>query len=244
MNDEPRRAAATKFQFHLAFPVRDLEEARTFYVDAIGCIQGRSTWNHIDFDMFGHHVVAHLAPTQPRAIRSEFDGHEVPIPHFGLNLERTEWERLAERLKRTRCAFREYPHVRMAGQVGEHDTLFVYDPSGNALEFKSFRNPLHVFTIDASQDAPPPSPDSDEVLRPRIEAAIHGVRGSVEEELLSSGFLDSVRVMELVAVIQRDLGVSLGHLQKSDMASVTALVRAVGHTIRERSAFEKREARS
>jgi hypothetical protein len=234
----------TKSQFHLAFPVRDLEEARTFYTDAIGCIQGRETWNHIDFDMFGHHVVAHLAPESPRAGRSEFDGHEVPVPHFGLNLEPEAWERLAERLTRTRCVFREYPHVRMVGQVGEHDTLFVYDPSGNALEFKSFRNPSHVFTIDPSQDAPPPPPDSDEVLRPRIQAAIHRVRGKVEEELMSSGFLDSIRAMELVTAIQQDLGVSLGDLQKTDMASVTTLVKAVGQVVRARSASEGQADRS
>jgi len=228
----------TRSQFHLAFPVRNLEEARAFYIDTIGCIQGRETGNHIDFDMFGHHVVAHLVSEGPRAARSEFDGHEVPVPHFGLNLAHEDWERLADRLKQTRCAFREYPHVRMVGQVGEHDTLFVYDPSGNALEFKSFRNPSHVFTVDPSQDAPPPPPDSDDVLRPRIQAALHRVRGAVEEELLSSGFLDSLRAMELVTVIQQDLGVSLGHLQKSDMASVTALVRAVGGAVRALSAHE------
>jgi hypothetical protein len=230
-------------QFHLAFPVRDLEEARTFYIDTLGCIQGRATWNHLDLDMFGHHVVAHLVSEGPRAARSEFDGHEVPIPHFGLNLEREAWDRLAERLKRTRCVFREYPHVRMAGQVGEHDTLFVYDPSGNALEFKSFRNPSHVFTIDPGQDVPPPPPDSDEVLRPRIQAAIHRVRGSVEEELMSSGFLDSISAMELVTAIQDDLGVSLGDLQKTDLASATTLVAAVGQVVRARSAPEGRAVR-
>lgn len=244
MNREAERSVATQFQFHLAFPVRDLEEARAFYVDAVGCVQGRATWNHIDFDMFGHHVVAHLAPERPRAVRSEFDGHEVPVPHFGLNLERSDWVRLSERLKRTRCVFREYPHVRMLGQVGEHDTLFVYDPSGNALEFKSFRNPTHVFTIDPSQDVPPPPPDSDEVLRPRVQAAVHGILGSVEEQLLESGILDSVRAMELVAVIQDELGVSLGHLQKSDMASVTALVRAVGDAVRKRPSVKSSEPQS
>jgi extradiol dioxygenase family protein len=219
-------------QFHLAFPVRDLEAARAFYLDVIGCRLGRETANHIDFDMFGHHVVAHLVPDQGRATRSEFDGHEVPIPHFGLNLPRDDWRRLAERLQRSRCTFREYPHRRMVGQVGEHDTLFVYDPSGNALEFKSFHNPAHVFTIDSSQHAPPPPPDSPEVLRPRIQAALHRVCGAVEDELMSSGVLDSFRAMELVSVIQDDLGISLDELQKTDLATLADLVGAVGRAVR------------
>jgi extradiol dioxygenase family protein len=147
----------TTSQFHLAFPVRDLEAARAFYIDTIGCKQGRETSNHIDFDMFGHHIVAHLVPTGPGAAASEFDGHEVPVPHFGLNLERVAWAELAERLKRSRCNFREYPHARLVGQLGEHDTLFVYDPSGNALEFKSFRNPAHVFAQVHNRGAFPAS---------------------------------------------------------------------------------------
>ena len=219
-------------QFHLAFPVRDLDEARAFYIETIGCRPGRETWNHIDFDMFGHHVVAHLVPDPAQAAGGEFDGHEVPVPHFGLNLERAEWERLADRLKRSGCNFREYPHVRMAGQVGEHDTLFVYDPSGNALEFKSFRNPAHVFTVDRSQDAPPPPPDSPHVIRPRVEAAVHRVRGSVEEQLVASGFLDSIGAMEVVAALQHDLDISLSHLQMRDMATVGSLVKAVAAALR------------
>jgi hypothetical protein len=219
-------------QFHLAFAVRDLEAARAFYIDTIGCRPGRATDNHLDFDMFGHHVVAHLVAERPRSATSEFAGHEVPIPHFGLNLDRAQWTQLADRLTRTRCVFREYPHVRMAGQVGEHDTLFVYDPSGNALEFKSFRDPGHVFTIDRSQDAPAPSADSDEVLRPRIQAAIHRLFGAVEDELMASGFLDSIGAMELVAALQDDLGVPLGALRNTDLASLTTLVAAVGAAVR------------
>ncbi|HEX2687352.1 MAG TPA: VOC family protein [Kofleriaceae bacterium] len=219
-------------QFHLAFPVRDLEAARAFYIETIGCKQGRQTWNHIDFDMFGHHVVAHLASTRAAAVPSEFDGHEVPVPHFGLNLPRKEWEQLAERLKRSRCHFREYPHARMVGQVGEHDTLFVYDPSGNALEFKSFRNPSHVFATDPSHDGAAPAPDSEQVLRPRVEAALHRTRGSVQEELLASGFLDSIGAMELVAAVQQDLGVELADLQMSELATVTTLVAAVAAAVR------------
>lgn len=218
-------------QFHLAFPVHDLEAARAFYLGAIGCTQGRETGNHIDFDMFGHHVVAHLAP-RPEASASDFDGHAVPVPHFGLNLARAPWEALAARLVRARCRFREYPHARLVGQLGEHDTLFVYDPSGNALEFKSFRHPEHVFSTQGQHDFAPPAPDSAQVVRPRVEAAVHHLRGSVPEGLLETGFLDSIAAMELVAAIQRDLGVSLAELQLSDLASVTTLTAAVSRALR------------
>lgn len=213
-------------QFHLAFGVRDLEEARAFYVGTIGCKQGRETTNHIDFDMFGHHVVAHLVPAAPRLAPSEFDGHEVPVPHFGVNLERDDWEKLADRLKQSRCRFREFPHARLVGQVGEHDTLFVYDPSGNSLEFKSFRNPSHVFATDAQPDGAQ-VPDREQVLRPRIEAAIHRTRGQVQEQLLVSGFLDSIGGMELVDAVQQDLGIALPELQIGDLATVATLVAAV-----------------
>ena len=218
----------SRAQFHLAFPVRDLEEARAFYLETIGCKQGRETHNHIDFDMFGHHVVAHLVADEPRAAASEFDGHEVPVPHFGLNLERAQWQQLADRLKRSRCRFREYPHARLVGQVGEHDTLFVHDPSGNALEFKSFRDPSQVFAI-APHDADAASGAS--VLRPRIEAVIHRVRGSVQDELLASGFVDSIGAMELVAALSQDLGVALDELQLRDLATVTTLAEAVAAAV-------------
>jgi hypothetical protein len=139
-------------QFHLAFPVRDLDEARKFYLGLIGCIEGRATWNHVDFNMFGHHVVAHLAPDGPgKAIPSEFDGREVPVPHFGLNLEWAEWEGLAARLKAGGANFRDPPHIRLRGKVGEHGSMFVYDPSGNALEFKAFRDPRQCFEIDPAE---------------------------------------------------------------------------------------------
>lgn len=225
-------------QFHLAFGVRDLEEARAFYIETIGCRQGRETASHIDFDMFGHHVVAHLVPAAAPVAPGEFDGHEVPVPHFGVNLARDDWEQLAARLKRSRCRFREYPHARLVGQVGEHDTLFVHDPSGNSLEFKSFRNPSHVFAVDPQHGAPVPG--REQVLRPRIEAAIHGTRGSVQEGLLATGFLDSIAAMELVAAIQQDLGVALDELQMSDLATVTTLVAAVAAAER-RAAAGRRE---
>lgn len=218
-------------QFHLAFPVRDLEEARAFYLEIIGCAQGRETHNHIDFDMFGHHVVAHLVPGEARAAASEFDGHEVPVPHFGLNLERAQWLALAERLQRSRCRFREYPHARLVGQTGEHDTLFVYDPSGNALEFKSFRDPAQVFATAPPGAAAAPEPSRASVLRPRIEAVIHRLRGSVQDGLLASGFIDSIGAMELVAALSQDLGVALDDLQLRDLATVAALSEAVAAAV-------------
>jgi len=214
------------YQFHLAFPVRDLDEARAFYIETIGCRPARETGNHIDLDMFGHHVVAHLVPEVQKAAPGEFDGHEVPVPHFGLNLDQADWQELADRLKRSRCNFREYPHVRMVGQVGEHDTLFVYDPSGNALEFKSFRNPAHVFATGALH-AGAPLPERAQTLRPRIEAVIHRVRGSVQDGLLATGFVDSIGAMELVAAVQDELGVALDDLEIGDLATVTTLVEAV-----------------
>jgi extradiol dioxygenase family protein/acyl carrier protein len=229
-------------QFHLAFGVRDLEEARAFYLETIGCKQGRETASHIDFDMFGHHVVAHLVPAGPQAAPGEFDGHEVPVPHFGVNLDRGDWEQLAERLQRSRCRFREYPHARLVGQIGEHDTLFVYDPSGNSLEFKSFRNPSQVFATDAQHDGAP-VPDRERVLRPRIEAAIHRTRGAVQEELLATGFLDSIGAMELVAAVQQDLGIALGELELRDLATVTTLVAAVAAAERCAVAGDRREER-
>jgi uncharacterized protein len=218
-------------QFHLAFSVHDLEEARAFYVGLLGCTMGRETWNHLDFNMHGHQVVAHLGPNAPRAWPSEFDGHEVPVPHFGLNLDRAAWQALAQRLKQSRCHFREYPHTRLAGQLGEHDTMFIYDPSGNALELKSFRDPSQVFAIDPELASTAPAPDSEDVLRPRIEATIHRVRGSVEEGLLATGFLDSIAVIELVVELQRDLGIKLD-LQLTDFSSIATLVAAIGAVVR------------
>lgn len=148
----------SKAQFHLAFPVRDLLEARAFYVGVIGCTEGRSDVHHVDFNMFGHHVVAHIAPKNhdnpDNEAISKFDGRDVPIPHFGLNLEWDEWEQLAERLKHSGARFRDLPHVRLKGRVGEHASLFVYDPSGNALEFKAFRDPSQVFSRDPLDGEP------------------------------------------------------------------------------------------
>lgn len=136
-------------QFHLAIPVKDLEQARYFYRDVLGATEGRSTENHIDFDLYGHHFVAHIAPEDDSlfaSFDSEFHGEKVPVPHFGLNLDRQAWVDLAERIKSYDHPFYDPPHIRMAGKPGEHGTLFILDPSGNALEFKAFLNHDEVFS--------------------------------------------------------------------------------------------------
>lgn len=132
--------------FHLAFPVNDLAAARKFYGDVLGCEEGRSSPEWIDFDLFGHQIVAHL---QPAALgdkaSSAVDGHEVPIPHFGLIMDMASWEKLAERLKKAGTTFVIEPYVRFAGLTGEQATMFVRDPAGNALEFKAFRDMGQIF---------------------------------------------------------------------------------------------------
>ena len=132
--------------FHLAFPVDDLSAARTFYGDVLGCKEGRSDPAWVDFDLFGHQIVAHL---QPGAVgdraSSAVDGHGVPIPHFGLVMEMPDWENLASRLKAAGVEFVIEPYVRFAGLPGEQATMFVRDPSGNALEFKAFRDMSQIF---------------------------------------------------------------------------------------------------
>ena len=133
--------------FHLAFPVRDLTEARSFYGGLLGCPEGRSSPSWIDFDFHGHQIVAHLAPDEcgPRRTStdigsgtSEVDGEAVPVRHFGAVLSIADWEHLAEKLKRVDTRFLIEPQVRFKGQVGEQATMFFLDPSGNALEFKAF----------------------------------------------------------------------------------------------------------
>lgn len=132
--------------FHLAFPVHDLDAARTFYGGVLGCPEGRSDPAWIDFDLYGHQIVAHLQPQAAgdRAT-SAVDGHGVPIPHFGLILPMEQWESLAERLKAAGTTFVIEPYVRFAGLPGEQATMFIRDPSGNALEFKAFRDLSQVF---------------------------------------------------------------------------------------------------
>jgi extradiol dioxygenase family protein len=132
--------------FHLAFPVHDLAAARAFYGGILGCDEGRSSGHWIDFNLYGHQIVAHLDPAA-RAVSTHnpVDGHDVPVPHFGVVLERGDWDALAERLKAAGVRFGIEPHVRFAGQVGEQATMFFYDPSGNALEFKSFADDDMLF---------------------------------------------------------------------------------------------------
>jgi len=131
--------------FHLAFPVDDLPRARQFYGDLLGCPEGRSSDEWIDFDLYGHQIVAHLAP--PRAVdhHNEVDGHAVPVPHFGVVLDWQQFHDLADRLRSRGTKFVIEPGIRFAGQVGEQATMFFRDPSGNALEFKAFRDRSQLF---------------------------------------------------------------------------------------------------
>lgn len=132
--------------FHLAFPVHDLAEARHFYGDVMGCVEGRSSDHWIDFNFFGHQIVAHLdAASRSVATHNPVDGHDVPVPHFGVVLTMDQWEALAERVKAAGIRFGIEPHVRFKGQVGEQATMFFYDPSGNALEFKAFADDANLF---------------------------------------------------------------------------------------------------
>lgn len=135
--------------FHLAFPVHDLDEARRFYVGVLGCREGRSAERWVDFELFGHQLSAHLCPDAcPGAARpatNPVDGDEVPIRHFGVVLEWRAWEALAEGLKARGVPFLIAPRVRFRGEVGEQGTFFVTDPSGNALELKSFQDPARLF---------------------------------------------------------------------------------------------------
>ncbi|HEX8486033.1 VOC family protein [Sphingomonas sp.] len=132
--------------FHLAFPVHDLAAARAFYGGVLGCPEGRSSDAWIDFDLFGHQIVAHLSPqARPAGITNPVDGHAVPVPHFGVVLEMADWQSLADRVEAAGVAFGIAPHVRFFGQAGEQATMFFCDPSGNALEFKAFGDDSQIF---------------------------------------------------------------------------------------------------
>ncbi|QIL02016.1 VOC family protein [Sphingomonas sinipercae] len=133
--------------FHLAFPVDDLGAARRFYGDLIGCAEGRSADEWIDFNLFGHQIVAHLAPAT-RLSSNAVDGHDVPVPHFGVVLPMEEWRALAERLTAAGTQFVIEPTVRFEGTAGEQATMFLLDPAGNALEFKAMANPANLFATD------------------------------------------------------------------------------------------------
>jgi len=132
--------------FHLAFPVHDLAAARGFYGGLLACAEGRSSDHWVDFDLCGHQIVAHLDPAaKPAETSNPVDGHDVPVPHFGVVLEWDAWHALADRLKTAGIRFGIAPYIRFEGQVGEQATMFFYDPSGNALEFKAFRDPGQLF---------------------------------------------------------------------------------------------------
>ena len=132
--------------FHLAFPVTSLAAARAFYGDLLGCPEGRSSEDWVDFDFHGHQIVAHLSPTEAgHHNTSAVDGDNVPVRHFGLVLPMAEWHALADKLRAAGTRFVLAPHVRFKGQVGEQATMFFLDPCGNALEFKAFADPGQLF---------------------------------------------------------------------------------------------------
>lgn len=131
--------------FHLAFPVNDLEAARQFYGGLLGCKEGRSSERWIDFDLFGHQIVAHLSETEGVRTSNHVDADDVPVPHFGIVLPMNEWRVLAEKLRSSGVEFIIEPKIRFAGEVGEQATMFFLDPSGNALEFKGFNDFSQVF---------------------------------------------------------------------------------------------------
>ena len=130
--------------FHLAFSVRDLDEARAFYVDVLGCSVGRSAENWMDFNFFGFQITAHLASdvsTQSNPV----DDHDIPVPHFGLIMDWEDWHRAVDHMAYIGVEFRVQPHVRFKGEVGEQATFFLADPSGNCLEFKAFKKTSMIF---------------------------------------------------------------------------------------------------
>lgn len=131
--------------FHLAFPVHDLDAARAFYGDLLGCAEGRSSDEWIDFDFHGHQIVAHRTGEAGDRAATPVDGHDVPVPHFGLVLDMETWEKLAARLQDAGTRFVIEPTVRFKGRPGEQATMFLRDPSGNALEFKAFADQAQLF---------------------------------------------------------------------------------------------------
>ena len=132
--------------FHLAVPVNDLDAARNFYGTTLGCPEGRSSSEWIDFDFFGHQLVAHLAPEEcGHTTSNEVDGHQVPVKHFGVVLTMSDWNTLAKRLQDNKMHFVIEPQIRFKGEVGEQATMFFLDPAGNALEFKAFEDPSQLF---------------------------------------------------------------------------------------------------
>lgn len=133
--------------FHLAIPVGDLEENRVFYRDTLGCTEGRSSDHWVDFDFFGHQLVIHVQETQspPAGKGNPVDGKEVPIPHFGVVLEWDVFQKFSEKLQKQNISFDIEPYIRFKGKTGEQATMFFKDPSGNALEFKAFKDMSQLF---------------------------------------------------------------------------------------------------
>ena len=133
--------------FHIAIPVSNLEEARTFYGEVMGCPEGRSSDHWVDFDLYGHQLVIHYSPDHQGFIVNDnpVDGHAVPIPHYGVVLEWGDWETLAEKMKGINTKFIIEPYIRFKGLPGEQATMFFLDPSGNALEFKAFKDIGQLF---------------------------------------------------------------------------------------------------
>ncbi len=134
--------------FHLAFPVDNLEKTREFYTKTLGCNEGRSSDRWIDFDMYGHQVVAHLVDELDQVATNAVDGDDVPSSHFGVILEMEQWNQLADSLVKLGIEFIIEPHIRFKGEPGEQATMFFLDPCGNALEFKAFRSDDMIFATD------------------------------------------------------------------------------------------------
>ena len=134
--------------FHLAFPVDDLGKTREFYTKALGCTEGRSSDRWIDFDMYGHQVVAHLVDDLDQVATNAVDGDDVPSSHFGVILEMEQWNQLADNLVKLGIEFIIEPHIRFKGEPGEQATMFFLDPCGNAIEFKAFKSDDMIFATD------------------------------------------------------------------------------------------------
>jgi len=144
--------------FHIAVPVRDIDEARRFYKDVLGCAEGRSDAHWVDFDLYGHQFVCHWNPTLGKtgkltSLYNPVDGHGVPVPHYGVVLHPAQWETLVERVRRHGVQFVVEPTTRFKGRAGEQSTMFFLDPTGNALEFKAFKNiATQLFALDTPKE--------------------------------------------------------------------------------------------
>ena len=134
--------------FHLAFPVDNLEKTREFYTKTLGCNEGRSSDRWVDFDMYGHQVVAHLVDELDQVATNAVDGDDVPSSHFGVILEMEQWNQLADNLVKLGIEFIIEPHTRFKGEPGEQSTMFFLDPCGNAIEFKAFKSDDMIFAVD------------------------------------------------------------------------------------------------